>query len=225
MFALENLSREELRNHSHYHAFNIKKEKGETRLRGKRYLFDKEWNPAAGIRLLSEGTTFEPVGVAEFRIESLNLKKIYQDLSRYFVTLPLEERMTVQTSWDNIRKKLEDIPFLSDNLKKMNLSDLPVQCSENRVVIPDHLAHLNREDTIKDLEGDTFPEDLDEADFNQDLTEGLDVLIYSNIKQSRPWVGRIVQVTGQDGFRIQWYSRKKGDQNLFYASNRWDSLH
>ena len=188
MFALDNLCREELRNHSQYHAFNIKKEKGEARLRGKRYLFDKEWNPAAGIRLLNEGTTFEPVGAAEFRIETLNLKKIFQDLSRYYVTLPLEERMTVQTSWDNVRKKLEDIPFLSDNLKKLDLSHLPAQCLENQVLIPDHLAHLNKEDPIKDLEGDTFPEDLDEADFNQDLKEGLDVLIYSNIKQSRPWL-------------------------------------
>ena len=61
MFALDNLSKEELRNYSNYHAFNINKEKGQARLRGKRYSFEKEWIPAAGIRLLSEDTVLTPL--------------------------------------------------------------------------------------------------------------------------------------------------------------------
>ena len=196
MFALDNLSKEELRNHSNYHAFNIKKEKGQARLRGKRYSFEKEWIPAAGIRLLSEDTILSPIGPAAFRIESLNLPKVFQDLQRFLATLPLVDRMKVQTSWDNLRKKIENIPYQIDKLIKMDLTNLPVQCSDTHVVIPDHLAHLNKEDNIKDLEGDTFPESLDEADFNEDLKVGLDVLIYSNIKAGRPWVGRIVEVIG-----------------------------
>ena len=151
MFALDNLSKEELRNHSNYHAFNIKKEKGQARLRGKRYSFEKEWIPSAGIRLLSEDTTLLPIGPAQFRIESLNLPKVFQDLQRYFVTLPLEDRMIVQSSWENLRKKIEDLPLQLKTLTKMDLRTLPVQCADNQVVIPDHLAHLNKEDNIKDL--------------------------------------------------------------------------
>ena len=72
-------------------------------------------------------------------------------------------------------------------LTKMDLRILPVQRSDNQVVVPEHLAHLTKEDTIKDLEGDTFPDSLDEADFNEDLKVGLDVLIY--IKTGRPSLG------------------------------------
>jgi hypothetical protein len=185
-FAMDNLTKEELRNHSKYHAFNIKKEKGQARLRGKRYLFEAEWNPAPGIRLLNENTTLTPINIAPFRIEKLNLSKVYQDLQRFYATLPLEERMIVQRSWENLKKKLENLPMQIDSLLKMDVVKLPVQRPDGQVVIPDHLAHINGEDTIKDLEGDVFPDELDEADFNQDITEGLDVLIYSNIKQGRP---------------------------------------
>ena len=45
-FALDNLSKEELRNHSKYHGFRVSKEKGQARLRGKRFSFETEWNPA-----------------------------------------------------------------------------------------------------------------------------------------------------------------------------------
>ena len=63
-FALDNLTKEELRNHSNYHAFNIKKQNGQARLRGKRYLFGKN-----GFHQHES----EPVDVAPFRIESLNI--------------------------------------------------------------------------------------------------------------------------------------------------------
>ena len=58
------------------------------------------------------------------------------------------------------------------------------------------MSQINKEDVVKDLEGDTFPEDLDDDDFNEDIREGLDVLIYSDVKHGRPWLGRIVKVTG-----------------------------
>ena len=168
---MDNLSKEELRNHSKYHGFRVSKEKGQARLRGKRFSFETEWNPAPGIRLLNEETTLKPIEAAPFRIDKLNLIKIF-------------------------KKKLENLPIQIDRLPKMDVAKLPVQCPDNQVVIPDHLAHITGEDSIKDLEGDVFPDELDEADFNQDISEGPDVLIYSNIKQGRPWVGRIKEVTG-----------------------------
>ena len=221
-FALDNLSKEELRNHAKYHGFNIRKEKGQARLRGKRYLFETEWNPAPGIRLLNEETTLKPIEVAPFRVDKLNLLKVFQDLQRFYATLPLEERMIVQRSWENLKKKLENLPTQTDRLPKMDVANLPVQCPVSQAVIPDHLAHIIGEDPIKDLEGDVFPDELDEADFNQDISEGLDVLIYSNIKQGRPWVGRITKVTGNSKFCIQWYAKRKGDQNTFFATRNGD---
>ena len=221
-FALDNLTKEELRNHSNYHGFNIKKQNGQARLRGKRYLFEKEWFPPTGIRVLAEDTKLEPVDVAPFRIESLNIPKVYQDLKRFLATLPLVDRMTVQNSWDSLRRKLEDLPFQLEKFEKMNLNILPPQSVDNPIVIPDHLSQINKEDVVKDMEGDTFPEDLDDADFNEDIREGLDVLIYSDVKQGRPWLGRIVKVTGPTSFQIQWYERKKSDRHMFCAALRKD---
>ena len=211
-----------LRNHSKYHGFNIKKQNGDAKLRGKRYSFDSEWNPAAGIRLLREDATLEPIDVAALRIDKLNLPKVFQDLQRYFATLPLQERMTVQSSWERLRTRIESLPLQAVSHLKMDLSKLPVLSAESPVMIPDHLAHLNEEEVYEDLEGDTFPEDLNEADFTEDLKEGLDVLIYSDVKSSRPWLGRIIIVISPDNFTIQWYVREKGNHNMFRAATNRD---
>ena len=218
-YALENLSAEELRNHSNYHCSNIKKEHGQTKLRAKRYLYETQWNPAPGIRLLKEDyASLEQIQVAPFRIEKLNMCKVYQDLQRYFVTLPLEERMIVQSSWEKLKLKLENLPNKVESLEVMNVLKLPVQDNSSQAVIPEHLAHINSEDKVKDLEGDTFPDDLDEADFDQEIKEGLDVLIYSDIKKHRPWVGRVLNVTNLSKFQIHWFERRKGDMNMYYAA-------
>ena len=209
-----------MRNHSKYHAFNIKKEKGEARFRGKRYLFEEEWIPAPGIRLLREGFVLRKIDVAPFRIEKLNLQKVFQDLQRYFATLSLEDRMTVQNSWERLRSRLETLPNTICRLPKMDLLILPKQDISLQAVIPEHLGHIFVDDPVQDLEGETFPDDLDEGDFNQDIKEGLDVLIYSDIKKGRPWVGRIKELLGTNKFRIHWYKRRKG--NEFVGVNNSD---
>jgi hypothetical protein len=60
LFVLDKLTKEEIRNHSNYH---LKKEGGFVKLRGKCFLFDEEWCPVIGIRVLKEGTEFSPVGL------------------------------------------------------------------------------------------------------------------------------------------------------------------
>ena len=102
---MANLTNEELRNQSKYYELNIKKEGGVVKLRGK-YL----WVPYTGIRLMKEGTEFTPVILAELWIEKLDLYKIFQKLHKYFLTLPLVERMSVQGSWVKLREKLEKLP-------------------------------------------------------------------------------------------------------------------
>ena len=222
MFALDALTEEELRNHSKYHAFNIKKEKGQVKLRGKRYLFDDEWVPYTGIRLLKEGTDFPLVDPAEFRIKKLDLPKVFLHLQKYFSTLPLVERLGVQGSWDRLREKLEKLPSQADVLRKMNIHDLHSFDSIPQINLPHHFAHLGQDEIIPDLEGETFPEELNEADFEEDVKEGLDVLIYTRSKLGRPWLGRVLSKKDDFNFTIQWYEKRKGNQNNFYASKNAD---
>ena len=221
MFVIDKLTKEELRNHSHYHAFNIKKDGGFVRLRGKRYLFDEQWVPYTGIRLLKEDTEFLQVDPAELRIEKLNLEKVFQNLQRFFVTLPLVERMKVQGSWENLREKLEKLPSQMTSFDRMELSKLKKQLPDIPTVLPQHFAHLSQDEEIPDLEGEVFPEQVDEADFQEDNKEGIDVLIYTRTKHNRPWVGRILERLSDTRFKIQWYERKKRNRNVFHAS--WNS--
>ena len=217
MFVLDKLANEELRNHSRYHAFNIKKEGGFVKLRGKQYLFDDEWLPYTGIRLFKEGTEFLPVSPAGLRIEKINLEKVFQHLQRYFKTLPLVERMNVQGSWENLREKLEKLPKQARSFKKMVIQDLSPQDSNISTILPQHFAHLSKDEDIPELEGERFPEVLDEADFQEDNREGVDVLIYTRTKSGRPWLGRVLRKIDDAQFTIQWYDRRKGDVNTFFA--------
>ena len=217
MFVLDKLSDEELRNHSRYHGFNIKKEGGFVKLRGKQYLFDEEWLPYTGIRLIKEGTEFLPVEPADLRIDKINLSKVFQHLQRFFTTLPLIERMDVQGSWDNLREKLEKLPIQAKSFKKMEIHDLSPLDSNIPTILPQHFAHLSQDEDIPDLEGERFPEVLDEADFQEDNREGVDVLIYTRTKIGRPWLGRVLRKLDNTQFTIQWYDRRKGDVNTFFA--------
>ena len=57
---------------------------------------------------------------------------------------------------------------------------------------------------------------LDEADFQEDNREGVDVLIYTRTKIGRPWLGRVLRKIDNTQFTIQWYDRRKGDVNTFF---------
>ena len=222
VFVLDRLTKEELRNHSHYHHFQIRKEGGDVKLRGKKYSFNDEFYPTSGIKVLQDSIDFEPVQVAPLRIEKLNLPKVYADLKRYIQTLPLDDRMTVQNSWDSLRIKLEELPMVVGSFQLMDLSILPKLAATNGLAFPENLRYLDDDDECNDLAGEIFPEGLEDSDFNEDLKVGLDVLIYSTVRRGRPWVGRIVSVESSSSFKIQWYQRSKKDRNLFTASQRSD---
>ena len=66
----------------------------------------------------------------------------------------------------------------------MNISELKPQISDIATSIPQHFAHMIQDDVIPDMEGETFPEELDEAYFNEDDKEGLDVLVYTKTKHA-----------------------------------------
>ena len=71
--------------HSNYHSFQLLKESEGVKLRCKRYPHDKVYGPPSGIKLVSNSIDFIPVGSADFRIESLQLDKLFRSLEEYFL--------------------------------------------------------------------------------------------------------------------------------------------
>ena len=125
--------------------------------------------------------------------------------------------MNVQGSWDNLREKLEKLPIQAKSFKKMEIHDLSPLDSNIPTSLPQYFAHLSQDEDIPDHEGEKFPDVLEEADFQEDNREGVDVLIYTRTKIGRPWLGRVLRKIDNTQFTIQWYDRRKGDENTFFA--------
>ena len=119
-------------------------------------------------------------------VEKLQLDKVFQHLQRFLATLPLTDKMTVTNSLDRLRNRLEKLPTQKEKLEPMKLQELPTQIQEYQNSFPPHFSHLEAE-IVPDLEGEIFPETLEEADFNEEGKEELDVLIYSNTKKTMVW--------------------------------------
>jgi hypothetical protein len=216
-FIEDQLTDPPLENHSKYNSFLVSLEDGEAKLRAKKLPQDVQLVPRAGIRLMKEGHSFGPVGVADFRTEKLNFDLIMKGLKIYMSSMPLEGRMKIQTSWDNLRATLEGLPKRVDNLEPMTLTDLPKQTHD----IPTIPAHLVVGDDIPPLKGDFFPETVEEGHLEDEASVGMDVCIYTDDKRWRPWLGRIVQIL-EKRIVLQWYSRKTVRSTVFTAMKNPD---
>ena len=191
------MTKKQIQQHSNYHAFKIERESDKVVLRAKRFLFSKTWLPESGLKLLKDiAENSIPLSeIAPFRVENLNLHQVYQDLNKFYMTMDLEKRMRVQSSYDRLRKKIESMPAMATSFPKLNIPDLKSQDIETlEPVIPDHFAHLVdviENESIPELQGETFPEDINEAEFTSECVKGLDVCVYTASAESRPWVGRL----------------------------------
>ena len=67
--------------------------------------------------------------------------------------------------------------------------------------VPDYLEE--HDDEGNELTGDKFPEVITEGDFDSDICIGMDVCTYTEDKQGRPWVGRIMQLLENGKFVLQ----------------------
>ena len=215
-FIEDQLTDKDLENHSHYHQFQFVKEDNCVKMRAKHLPQDLEWTPRVGIRLVKEGIEIEPIGASEFRIEKLDLDHVFRDLLKYFQRLPMALRVKVQNSWDKLRDTLENLPGKRMNLEKMRIENLPKQTIAVPLEIPEEFQHI-KDKEIPALKGDLFPETLDEGEFEDEIMEGLDVVCYTRSKAKRPWCGRVKEVLQGQKFVINWYARKKGNMNNFYA--------
>ena len=210
-----------LKNHSRCNSFLLSLESGSVKLRGKKLPQHTELFPRPGIRLVKENVSFGPVGPANFRIEKIRFQDIFKGLRIFLPKLPLERRMSIQTSWDGLRETLEGLPRRSANLQKMVISNFPKQ-TQVVPAVPEHL--VDTDETHEELTGDIYPDEILEGHFIEDeVEEKMDVCIYTKELRGRPWVGRVVKINKETKtFLLQWYTRKTVRSKVFRALNNPD---
>ena len=208
-FISPKLSGKSLQNHSFFHSFQLKKEYGTVVFRAKKYSQLSEWSPESGIKLLKEGFEDSPVPASEFRVESLNLEKVYSDLySKYFPTLSTEDRKKAEKSWENLRTILENLPKKRMNLPHMRLSSLPRQKQVAPAKVPDFLEPCLNEE-IPELIGEHCVYEPSDGQFDVDIRPGMDVAVYTQSVKDRPWLGRVQSIQERGArFEIQWFKKK-----------------
>ena len=217
------LSDPPLVNHSKYNSFLIQKEEEKVKFRGKflPQLPNSELEPRPGIRLIKENTTFEePVGVAEFRVEDIKFCEIFKVVQKQTSKLPLEEKMRIISSWENLKKTLQALPGKIHNLKKMKLEELPKQrLNDDLAPIPDYLKDTTLS-VDNQLAGDVYEEEPVEGDLSE-VSVGTDVCVYTENTKGRPWVGRVIEILDRKKFTINWFTRS-GRSLVFQAMTEAD---
>ena len=218
-FISDKLCSPALKYQSKYNSFIFTMEQGKVHLRAKKLPQDTILVPRPGIKLIHESIVFEPVGPSDFRVEGIKFDEIQRGLNLFLAKLPLERKMSIQTSWDELRAKLEGLPRRKATLEKMRLSDLPQQVSVDPPTIPDH---LNAVEDHQELFGATYPEDIQEGHVDEDVSVGMDVVVYTDEQKGRPWTGRIVKLKESGNLLIHWYTRKTVRSKMFSALTNTD---
>ena len=217
-FIFDKLSQPPLQYQSKYNSFLISTQLFDGKkcvvLRGKRLPQHTEMVPRAGIRINKENISFDPVGPAEYRIDTLKFDEILRGLYLYLSKLPFSERLPVTTSWDRLRDRLEGLPNRSRHFPLLKIEEFPKQQIEE-LRVPEYLEIEDGD--IPELTGDKYPEVIDEGNFEDDICVGMDVCIYGEDKKNRPWVGRILQLLEDRRFLIHWFDRKTVRSKTFFA--------
>ena len=220
-FVLPNLSSKKLENHSFLHSFLVKKEDGVGVLRGRKYPQDSgEWLPNDGIKLLKDGVDFSEVDVAEMRIEKLNLGLVFHGLyTKYFPQLPDQDKRGAMSSWEKLRTVLENLPKKKNNFPKLKLKDFPKQRSKASPVIPPYLQPFQA-DNIRQLVGARHVMEPQTSVFEVEIGPGMDVVLYTKQKSTRPWLGPVLTVMqGGKSFQVQWFKRRTKSLTFYSSAN------
>ena len=100
---------------------------------------------------------FEPVPVAEFRVEDLLLSKIIANLEKYLRRMPTHIRCRVADSWMRLKENLEKLPRMKNNLPQMKLETLPKLTVESAEELPDEYSfiEIDRQE-YPAIEGDVY---------------------------------------------------------------------
>ena len=204
--------------HTFFNSFQIKREGVNVKFRYKRLPQDPEFGPAAGMKLVKASLAQSPVHVADFRIEQLQLDKLFRSLEAFFQTLPINIRMEVVADWHALKKTLEALPQKKESMPKMDLSTL--QGFTRTADIP--ICLEPNEEGHREIQGDFFEEAVDEGVIEEELRIGIDVCVYTKNKQQRPWVGRVVKIEEASTFVIHWYQKVKGSKSGQYEALQHD---
>ena len=209
------LSERPLHNHSFYHSFLLKKDDGIVVFRAKQYTQTPEWGK--GIKLLKDGFESSPVPASDFRLESLNMDKVFSDLyTKYFPTLTLQDRQEAEASWERLRTVLESLPKKQANLPPLKLSSLPRQVPLVPTLAPSYLQLLEDRE-VPDLEGESYIPEPAFGQFDIEIRSGMDVAVFTHSVKDRPWLGRVLSVEKESSrFEVQWF-KKKGRSMTFEA--------
>lgn len=203
------MSAKKLENHSFLHSFLVKKESGVGVLRARKYPQDTgEWLPNDGIKLLQDKVDFSEVGVSELRIEKLNLDAVFSGLyTKYIPQLPENEQKEVTLSWERLKNTLENLPRRSSNLTKMKLLELPKQVVVSESILPAYLEQFQSVE-VRELQGAKHIEDPPMSSFELEVKPKMDVAIYTQVKSTRPWLGRVISIMpGGKEFIVHWFKR------------------
>ena len=195
-------------------------EDGISKFRAKKlpYHPDSELVPRAGIRLVKDLDKLDEIGPSNFRVESIDFDSIIRGLEVHLKNMPFEKQVSIRKSWKELRSRIENAPFESTTLQKMNLSSFPKQTAESGQETELH----QYEEVNHELKGDVYPENVQLGSIENEASVGMDVVIRTSEKKWRPWLGRIVKIQSKKVLIIQWYKRKTNRSRCFYAVRNED---
>ena len=189
-----------LKNHTGPKAFLFLKENEQTKMKYKFLPQGPEWLPRSGLKLLKDSAEFGPVGVAAFRLDQLEMDEVEASLrKKYFPSLTNQVRQNVMTSWQRLRRRLEEVERKSYALPKMKLQDLPKSGNQPKDVFE---FEDTEKEIEKEVEGELYPEE------RSDVSVGEDIAVFTTVKTGRPWVGRVLEVY-EDQVLVHWFSKKR----------------
>ena len=212
-FIEDKLSTPPLQYTSKYNSFSFTVEGGEVKFRGKRLPQDEVSAPRSGIRIVKKDVIFDPVSSADFRIENIHFDEIWKGLNLTMPQLDASEQRRVKLSWEKLRESLESLPRRRRNLRTMKITELPKQ-KKQALEIP---RHLLEEESVQELTGDKFPETIEDGEFDDEIAEDVDVVVYTDERHQRPWVGRVIKLLEGRRFLLQWFTRKTSRSKTFFA--------
>ena len=185
-FIIPNLTEPGLKNHSLYGCFQLKQEDGVVKFRGKRYVYDKQWIPSTGIKLVKDIAEIPPIQAAEFNMGSLKLDMTFNHLeTKLYPILSPEEIIPVKRSWDWLRENLDKWERNWRNIPALRILDLPLQQPrpEPSFTVPDNFKHLLEDDDVPVLEGNIAPDTSISP--KNDLECGNNVVIWTQCTADR----------------------------------------
>ena len=186
-----------LANHTFKKSFIFFKEDGLTKMSYKTLPQDPLWCDKKH-KVLESCAAVDSVGAAPFRVESLRLEELEAEMRKFLKKIPTGKAIQVQSSWEQLRKKIERTERIASSLPKMDLTKF-VQNND------------------KDANEDMFDFEEDSADEREvigevhpekgNVSEMDDVAVYTEDKDDRPCVGRVMKVLNSN-VRIHWFKKR-----------------